>query len=447
MDRVLGGRYRLVREVAYGAIGIVWRGVDLCDGQPVAIKMLRPEAAVRPDLVAGFQAETDVVAGLDHPCLVRPRDVLGQGRERALVMELIEGEDLRRRLRRTGPVPPAIAAEVAAQLAGALAYLHRRGIMHGDVKPGNILVPADGGLVRLVDFGAARRIGADPGWPTTQATPEYVAPEVIVGGPVTPASDVYALGIVLFELVSGRSPYRGGLPDQVLDRHRNCQPVPPPGLPPLVWQFVEDCLATDPARRPDAERAAARLRGMEPALDGITALPRPAADQVTWWPRRAGAATGIARVGRPGHGPTHAAPVPPAPASPERTAGAADAASVAARRQWSGSAETDPAEPSAVADPLGGDLLAVAGPAGGDLRAVVGPAGAGGYRRGRPEERDGAGRRRRWTAMPLHTVFRSVRRLGCLLRKPWTAESVVSGGRGGPARSFRQSATYPLKVY
>jgi serine/threonine-protein kinase len=299
MDRVLGGRYRLVREVAYGAIGIVWRGVDLRDGQPVAVKVLRPEVAVRPDLVADFRVETDLVAGLDHPCLVRHRDVVGQGRERALVMELIEGEDLRRRLRRTGPVPPAIAAEVAAQLAGALAYLHRRGMVHGDVKPGNILVPADGGLVRLVDFGAARWIGVDPGSSTTQATPEYVAPEVIVGGPVTPAIDVYALGIVLFELVSGRSPYRGGLPDQVLDRHRNCQPVPPPGLPPVVWRFVVDCLATDPARRPDAERAAARLRGMEPALDGVTALPRPAADQVTWWPRRPGVATGIARVDRP----------------------------------------------------------------------------------------------------------------------------------------------------
>ncbi|MBE1487335.1 serine/threonine-protein kinase [Plantactinospora soyae] len=373
MDRVLGGRYRLVREVAYGAIGIVWRGVDLCDGEPVAVKMLRPEAAVRPDLVAGFQAETEVVASLDHPGLVRSRDVLGQGRERALVMELIEGEDLRRRLGRTGPVPPAIAAEVAAQLAGALAYLHRRDIVHGDVKPGNLLVPADGGLVRLVDFGAARRVGADSGLPTTQATPEYVAPEVIVGAPVTPASDVYALGIVLFELVSGCSPYRGGLPAQVLDRHRNCRPVPPPGLPPVVWQFVEDCLATDPARRPGAERAAARLRGMEPALDGITALPRPAADQVTWWPRRTGAATGTARVGGPGLGTNRAAPLPRTSESSDSTAGTAGTACGAGRRRWSGSAETDPAEPAPVV--------------------------------------------------------------------------VVSGERWCPVRSFRQSATYPVKVY
>ncbi|MGX7670234.1 protein kinase domain-containing protein [Plantactinospora sp. DSM 117369] len=334
MDRVLYGRYRLRREVASGATGVVWRAVDLRDGEPVAVKLLRPLAATRPDLVAAFAAETEIVVGLDHPCLVRPRDVLGHGRDRALVMELVEGVDLRRRLHRTGPVPPAIAAEVAAQLAGALAYLHGRDIVHGDVKPGNLVVPADGGLVRLVDFGAARRVGAGPAWPNTQATPEYVAPEVVDGAPPTPASDVYALGIVLFELVSGRSPYRGGPPAEILDRHRHCRPVPPPGLPPMVWQFIEDCLAADPADRPDAARAAARLRGMEPALDGLAALPRPAADQVTWWPRAAGTATGTAPVG--------CSPAPAAGRAPYRPG-----TSVLAGRGWSGSADTVPPGPGA----------------------------------------------------------------------------------------------------
>ncbi|MFY1668487.1 serine/threonine-protein kinase [Plantactinospora sp. WMMB334] len=302
---VLGGRYRLLREIAYGATGTVWRAVDLRGGESVAVKMLRPQAAARPDLVAAFAVETEIVAGLDHPCLVRARGVLGNGRERALVMELVEGEDLRRRLHRSGPVPPGIAAEVASQLAAGLAYLHRREIVHGDVKPGNLVVPADAGPVRLVDFGAARRVGTGPAWPDTQATPEYVAPEVVAGASPGPASDVYALGIVLFELVSGRSPYRGGSPAEVLDRHRSCRPVPPPGMPPVVWQFLEDCLAADPAGRPGAERAAARLRGMEPALDGLTALPRPGADQITWWPRAAGAVTGTAPV-------DHVATEPPA---------------------------------------------------------------------------------------------------------------------------------------
>ncbi|MEO3926054.1 protein kinase [Micromonosporaceae bacterium B7E4] len=348
MDRVLYDRYRLTREVATGATGVVWRAVDLRDGEPVAVKMLRPLAASRPDLVAAFVAETEIVVGLDHPCLVRPRDVLGHGRDRVLVMELVEGEDLRRRLRRTGPVPPAIAAEVAAQLAGALAYLHGRDIVHGDVKPGNLVVPADGGLVRLVDFGAARRVGGGPAWPNTQATPEYVAPEVVDGAAPSPASDVYALGIVLFELVSGRSPFRGGPPAEILDRHRHCRPVPPPGLPPVVWQFVEDCLAADPADRPDAARAAARLRGMEPALDGLAALPRPAADQVTWWPRAAGPATGTAPVGRSPAPAAGRAPCRPGTSvlAERRRSGSADSlpsglgASVSAERGRSGSADT-----------------------------------------------------------------------------------------------------------
>ncbi|MDG4784886.1 serine/threonine-protein kinase [Micromonospora sp. WMMD1102] len=348
MDRVLAGRYRLVREVASGATGIVWRAVDLRDGVPVAVKMLRPHAATRPDLVAAFVTETQLVAGLHHPCLVPARDVLGQGRERALVMELVEGEDLRRRLRRTGPVPPAIAAEVTAQLAGALAYLHGRDIVHGDVKPGNLVVPADGGLVRLVDFGAARRVGAGPSWPETQATPEYVAPEVAAGGAPTPASDVYALGILLFELVSGLSPYRGGSPAEVLNRHRTCRPVPPPGLPPVVWQFVEDCLTADPADRPDAIRAAARLRGMESAVDGLTALPRPTADLVTWWPRSTGTATGRAPVPRPS-----------APSGQSSTSAARASGRVGRRSAWVGRPSTPVGRSST---PVGRSSAPVDGP-------------------------------------------------------------------------------------
>src|SRR5439155_369287 len=138
----------------------------------------------------------------------------------ALVLDLVTGQDLRRRLRTAGPLPPAVAADVAAQVADALAYLHGLGIVHGDVKPGNILVPVDGGPVRLTDFGVAQRVGPGlPGSRATHATPEYVAPEVITGQPPRPATDVYALGIVLYELLCGRSPYRGGGVSEVLWRH------------------------------------------------------------------------------------------------------------------------------------------------------------------------------------------------------------------------------------
>jgi serine/threonine-protein kinase len=311
MNTVLEGRYRLDGEIARGAIGEVWRAHDTVTGETVAVKLLRPEAAGEADLIAAFIAEAEILADLDHPGVVRPRDfVTGDGGRYALVLDLIESEDLRRRLRRDGPLPPMLAADLVAQIADALAYLHGRGVVHGDVKPANVLAP-EGAPVRLVDFGAARRLsGVDPER-VTFATPEYVAPEVVDGAVPTPAADVYALGIVLFELMCGRSPYKGGAPVQVLRRHGGCGPVPPPGLPPVVWPVIEQCLAPEAEHRPDAARVAARLRGAAPALDGMPALTPIGAEQVTWWPRPA-PATAVARVARP----VAWVPLPAAPVSP-----------------------------------------------------------------------------------------------------------------------------------
>ncbi|WP_281365176.1 serine/threonine-protein kinase [Phytohabitans houttuyneae] len=276
----------------------------------VAVKMLRPEAAEQPELVRCFRDEFGLLAAANHPSVVRPHRLIDTRDALAIVMDLVEGEDLRKRVRRDGPVPPAIAANIVAQVADALAYLHGVGIVHADVKPGNLVVPADGGPVRVVDFGVARRMNAAP--PVSiHATPEYAAPEVVGGAAPSPTADVYALGIVLFELLCGRSPFRGGGPLQVLRRHGMCAAVPPPGLPPIVWPVIEECLAPDPAHRPDARLIAARLRGVEPALDGAPAMPALAADQITWWPRPAGAAAAVAKVTWV---PLRAAPVSPASA-------------------------------------------------------------------------------------------------------------------------------------
>jgi serine/threonine-protein kinase len=310
MDGLLDGRYRLEGEIAQGAIGAVWRAVDTVTGGSVAVKMLRPEAAEQPELVRGFRVEFGLLAAAKHPSVVRPHRLVDSGGALAIVMDLVEGEDLRRRVRRDGPVPPAIAANIVAQVADALAYLHEHGIVHADVKPGNLVVPADGGPVRVVDFGVARRVDDAPPL-SIHATPEYAAPEVVGGATPSPTADIYALGIVLFELLCGRSPFRGGGPLQVLRRHGMCAAVPPPGLPPVVWPVIEECLAPDPAHRPDARLVAARLRGVEPALDGAPPLPALAADQITWWPRPAGAAAAVAKVTWV---PLRAAPVSPASA-------------------------------------------------------------------------------------------------------------------------------------
>jgi Protein kinase domain len=310
------GRYRLIEEIARGAIGTVWRALDTTTDEPVAVKQLRPEATDQPELVAAFLTEAEILAELDHPSVVRLRDFVDADGELALVMELVDGEDLRQRIRRDGPLPPNVAANVVAQVADALAYLYGQGVAHGDVKPGNLLVPADGGAVRLADFGVARRVGAaddEQAVRSTHATPEYVAPEVVTGAAPSPASDVYALGIVLFELLCGRSPYRGGTPSEVLARHATCQPVPPPGLPPVVWPVIEACLTLDPSSRPAADVVAGRLRGVEPALDGMEALPALAPESVTWWPRSASGTT-VAVAPAVAWVPMASAPVSPASA-------------------------------------------------------------------------------------------------------------------------------------
>jgi len=288
MRTVGSGRYELEAEIAKGAIGTVWRGRDTATGLRVAVKQLRPEAATQPELVEAFLAEWRILADLDHPCVVRARELVRGGDTYALVLDLVNGQDLRRRLRTDGPLPPAVAADVAAQVADALAYLHGLGIVHGDVKPGNILVPVDGGPVRLTDFGVAQRVGPGlPGSRATHATPEYVAPEVITGQPPRPATDVYALGIVLYELLCGRSPYRGGGVSEVLWRHATCVPVRPAGLPEPLWRAILDCLAPDPDERPAPAALATRLRGLHAALDGLAPLPALGPDMVTWWPRSA----------------------------------------------------------------------------------------------------------------------------------------------------------------
>ncbi|WBB96129.1 MULTISPECIES: serine/threonine-protein kinase [unclassified Solwaraspora] len=297
--QALDGRYRLGAEFSRGAVGAVHRGHDLHDDVPVAVKVLRSEAAEHPDLVEGFHTEAALLSRLNHPNVIRLRARTAVGDLPALVLDLVDGDDLRHRVRRDGPLPPAVAVAVAAQVATALSYLHERDIAHGDVKPANLLAPADGGRVRLIDFGAARAGHAAAPDQATLATPEYAAPEIACGGPPTWSSDVYALGIVLFELLCGRTPYRGGSADEVLARHRRCAPVPPAGLPPAVWPVIEQCLAARPADRPTARSLVARLRGLEPALDGWPALPALPADTVTWWPRDVPATAGAAVGARP----------------------------------------------------------------------------------------------------------------------------------------------------
>ncbi|WP_344319173.1 serine/threonine-protein kinase, partial [Actinocatenispora thailandica] len=285
MTRTLEQRYELEAEIASGAAGTVWRARDLATGTPVAVKLLHPSAAAQPDVVAAFQAEAHILGEVRHPGVVRAREFLHPSDGTyALVMDLVAGRDLRRLLIADGPLAPAAAASVLAQVAAAISAVHAAGVVHGDVKPGNILVPEPPGTdgVRLVDFGVAQRMQCPTG--ATHATPEYVAPEVVAGRPPVPASDVYGIGIVAYEALSGRSPFRGGSVDEVLRRHHGWTVAQLPGVPEPLWDLINCCLALDPAVRPTAGELSVRLGELAPELIGLPPVTLPP-DSPTLRPR------------------------------------------------------------------------------------------------------------------------------------------------------------------
>jgi eukaryotic-like serine/threonine-protein kinase len=268
-----GERYRLVRRIAAGGMGEVWEADDTVLGRRVALKVLVEELAADDRATRRFVREARATARLAHPNVARVYDFGRDGDAPFLVMELLEGRTLADRVA-AGPLPPAEAARVAAAVADALDAAHQRGIVHRDVKPSNVMLAPDG-AVKVMDFGIAA--AADETHSTTgsglYATVAYVSPERVAGQPATPASDMYSLGAVLYELLCGRPPFSGGSPALVARAHLQDQPVPvrrlAPWVPARLAEACEAALAKDPARRPSSAAAfAARLRAAAAAKDG-----------------------------------------------------------------------------------------------------------------------------------------------------------------------------------
>ena len=274
--RCLGDRYELHRLIAAGGMGQVWRGVDVLLGRrPVAVKVLRSEYTGDPTFLARFRAEAQHAASLSHPNIARVFDYGevvaedGSGETLAyLVMELVEGEPLSSVLRREGCLDAGTTLDLLQQTAAALAEAHRVGMVHRDVKPGNILVRADG-KVKITDFGIAWSAGGVPLTRTGQVigTPQYLSPEQAEGQLATPASDVYALGLVGYECLTGHSAFDGDNPVTIALKQLREQPEPLPAeLPPGVHTLIGRALAKDPADRlPDG---AAFVAAVEDALAG-----------------------------------------------------------------------------------------------------------------------------------------------------------------------------------
>lgn len=257
-ERLLDGRYRMGDRLGGGAVADVYRAIDDRLQRPVAIKVFRGDAA---DQLQRHEAEMRTLAALDHPSLVTVFDA-GTDEDSGrpfLVMQLVEGPTLGAELR-SGSLTPERSARYGAELAEALAYVHERGLVHRDVKPANVLISEDG-RVHLADFGIARLVDSAHETKTGDVlgTPAYFAPEQVAGETVGPLADIYALGIVLFECLTGRRPFEGTAVEVAMARVAR-EPDIPADLPDSWRGLLAAMTRRDPSARPTAVQVASALR-------------------------------------------------------------------------------------------------------------------------------------------------------------------------------------------
>lgn len=247
----LDGRYRLDRSVATGGAGQVWQSTDTVLGRQVAVKILHGSAPDHASFAARFLDEARTMAALHHPGVVDVYDY-GEADDVAyLVMAYVEGEPLSEHIARRGRLASAEATPIIAQVARALDAVHEAGVIHRDVKPGNLILQPDGTVV-LVDFGIAH--AAQSAYETAGnevvGTPLYIAPEQVTKQPITPATDVYALGAVAYHCLAGRPPFLGDNPITVALQHLNDDPPPlPDDVPQVLRSLVATAMAKDPDER------------------------------------------------------------------------------------------------------------------------------------------------------------------------------------------------------
>lgn len=248
---VLNGRYRIESRIASGGMGDVWKGTDDVLDRTVAIKIMLSALLEEPGFVKRFHAEAKTMAGINHPGVVRIYDFGNDQHLAYLIMELIEGDPLSRTLNKVGRLTPARTMLLIAQAADALQAAHDKGIVHRDVKPGNLLVRPNGTLV-LTDFGIARSAAASQLTATgaVMGTASYLAPEQASGVGASAASDVYSLGVVAYQCLTGHRPYDGDTPLEIAMKHVTGTPKAMPNdIPPVVRQIVERAMSKEPGNR------------------------------------------------------------------------------------------------------------------------------------------------------------------------------------------------------
>ncbi|MFE2229262.1 protein kinase domain-containing protein [Streptomyces kronopolitis] len=293
-NRILGQRYELVEQLGHGGMGTVHRALDHRLRRTVAVKTLSAELALQPEFLSRFQREAHAAAALNHPGVATVHDVgedaSGGVAEPYLVMEYVEGTTLSHVLK-GGALAPDRAADVVGQVLEALEHSHRHAIVHRDIKPANVML-AGTGRIKVVDFGIAKALSEVAtrltGTGVAVGTPAYLAPEQIKGGDTDHRTDLYAVGCLLYELLTGRPPYTGDSPFSVMHQHLTGDPVPPsrlrPDLPPALDAVIAQALHKDPKNRfadaaamRTALTAAARIAPPPPAPTPTALDPRAAA--------------------------------------------------------------------------------------------------------------------------------------------------------------------------
>ena len=329
----LGSRYTLERQIGSGAMGQVWVGHDV-DGHTLAFKLLRPELADDPGVVARFLQERNLLVGLRSPYVIRVHDLVVEGPRLAIVMDYVAGDSLRALLQRRGNLPPHDVATLGAQIAQGLAAVHGAGVLHRDLKPENVLLADDpdamsraamsrattetvlpaaastptstdalGTLVpKLADFGVASLVTQTGQVATANVigTPQYLAPELGDGQPSGRAGDLYALGVTLYEMACGAVPFHADSPVALLRLHADHAPTRPDGIPDALWVLIAELLAKNPHERPDdAAAVAQRLWAMAPQFAGAPAAPVLSAPPRTSRIVAAGASESASPIGSP----------------------------------------------------------------------------------------------------------------------------------------------------
>ena len=321
----LSGRYSLTERIAVGGMGEVWAATDTVLGRTVAVKLLHPGLSQESDLVERFRAEARHTASLHHPNIATVFDYGEDDGTAYLVMELVVGQPLSQIIAERAPLSAPETASILAQAATALEAAHQGGVIHRDVKPANILITPDG-TAKLTDFGISRAIDAVPLTQTGQVlgTAQYLSPEQALGQSATTSSDIYSLGVVGYEMLTGERPFDSGSAVATALAHVN-QPAPllPDTVPTGVRDVINAALAKDPADRPASAAALARALGMPGAALASDADSAPTAMETTATETTAVTPTAVtptdASTDAPGPAPTQAMPaltqVMPAPAT------------------------------------------------------------------------------------------------------------------------------------